>query len=144
MIRSRGFELWLELAAHAGELVTSERLLEAAWPTDAVDLNSLQVQVKAQRRVHSLHAHVPSACIWSCHTPHRVVFPAVPMVIGGRYVTFGTVYGTPMYWLLGASLGAAALFSYVLVLPPHQSALLGAAVEVVFGAVLLAVKRNAA
>jgi hypothetical protein len=66
------------------------------------------------------------------------------MVIGGRYVTFGTVYGTPMYWLLGASLGAAALFSYVLVLPPHQSALLGAAVEVVFGAVLLAVKRNAA
>lgn len=77
---------------------------------------------------------------------HRIewFFPAVLMVIGGRYVTFGTVYGTPIYWLLGAALGAGAMLSYALALPPHLSALLGAAIEIVFGAVLLVAKRRVA
>jgi hypothetical protein len=71
-------------------------------------------------------------------------FPAVLMVIGGRYVTFGTVYGTPIYWLLGAALGAGAMLAYVFAAPPHVSALLGAAIELVFGAVLLVAKRRVA
>ena len=71
-------------------------------------------------------------------------FPAVLMVIGGRYVTFGTVYGTPIYWGLGAALGAGAMLAYTLALPPYQSALLGAAIEIVFGAALLAAKRRSA
>lgn len=77
---------------------------------------------------------------------HRIewFFPAVLMVIGGRYLTFATVYGTRVYWLLGAALGAAALVSYLLALAPHLSAGLGAAIEIVFGAVLLAAKRRAA
>ena len=71
-------------------------------------------------------------------------FPAVLMVIGGRYITFGTVYGTPIYWLLGATLGVAAMVAFVQAVPPHVSALLGAAIEVVFGAALLAAKRRGA
>jgi hypothetical protein len=71
-------------------------------------------------------------------------FPAVLMVIGGRYITFGTVYGTPVYWLLGAALGGGAVLAFVQAAPPHVSAFLGAAIELVFGAVLLAVKRRRA
>ena len=44
-------------------------------------------------------------------------FPAVLMIIGGRYLTFGTVYGTPVYWALGALLGVGALAAYTLALP---------------------------
>lgn len=70
-------------------------------------------------------------------------FPAVLMVIGGRYVTFGTVYGTWIYWLLGALLGAAAMLMFVLAAPPHRAALLGAAIELLFGLALLVAKRRA-
>jgi hypothetical protein len=71
-------------------------------------------------------------------------FPAVLMVIGGRYITFGTIYGTPIYWLLGALLGLGAMLAYLKAAPPHVSALLGAAIELVFGAALLALKRRGA
>ncbi|OFZ07713.1 MAG: hypothetical protein A3D92_11030, partial [Bacteroidetes bacterium RIFCSPHIGHO2_02_FULL_44_7] len=69
-------------------------------------------------------------------------FPAVLMIIGGRYLIFASVYGTPLYWLLGGSLGAAAVVAYQLALPPYVTALTGAGIELVFGAVLLAVKRR--
>jgi hypothetical protein len=69
-------------------------------------------------------------------------FPAVLMIIGGRYLTFGTIYGTPIYWLLGGVLGAGAMVAFVQAAPPHQSALLGAAIELIFGATLLAAKRR--
>jgi hypothetical protein len=69
-------------------------------------------------------------------------FPAVLMIIGGRYLIFASVYGTPLYWLLGGSLGAAAVVAYQLALPPYVTALTGAAIELVFGAVLLVVKRR--
>jgi hypothetical protein len=70
-------------------------------------------------------------------------FPAVLMIIGGRYLTFGTIYGTRLYWLLGALFGMAAWISVSLALPPHTSALIGAAIEIVFGLVLYMTKRNA-
>lgn len=66
-------------------------------------------------------------------------FPAVLMIIGGRYLVFGTVFGTFLYWLLGAALGIGAIAAYRFAFPPHQAALLGAAIELVFGAALLAV-----
>jgi hypothetical protein len=71
-------------------------------------------------------------------------FPAVLMIIGGRYLTFGTIYGTPFYWLLGAALGAAAMLLYFLAAPPFVSALLGATIELVFGFILLVMKRREA
>jgi hypothetical protein len=66
------------------------------------------------------------------------------MIIGGRYITFGTVYGTPIYWILGATLGCGAVAAYKLALPPSFSASLGVAIELVFGAVLLMAKRSGA
>lgn len=69
-------------------------------------------------------------------------FPAVLMIIGGRYLLFATVYGTPLYWLLGGSLGAAAVIAYQFVFPPYVAALTGAGIELLFGAVLLAMKRR--
>lgn len=71
-------------------------------------------------------------------------FPAVLMIIGGRYLAFATIYGTPVYWLLGALLGVGALLAFMLAFPPHVSALVGAGIELAFGAVLLAAKRRAA
>jgi hypothetical protein len=71
-------------------------------------------------------------------------FPAVLMIIGGRYLVFATIYGTPVYWLLGALLGVGALSAFMLASPPHVSALVGAGIELTFGAVLLAAKRRAA
>jgi hypothetical protein len=71
-------------------------------------------------------------------------FPAVLMVIGGRYLSFATVYGTRLYWMLGALLGSVALLGVVFWLPPHATAFGGAAVEIVFGLWLLARKRGEA
>lgn len=74
----------------------------------------------------------------------NLFFPAVMMIIGGRYVTFGTVYGTPLYWILGGLLGLGAFASLALALPPHMAAWVGAGIELVFGAWLLVAKRKAA
>lgn len=71
-------------------------------------------------------------------------FPAVLMIIGGRYLVFSSIYGTPLYWLLGGLLGAAGFAGYTLGLPPHTSAFIGAGIELVFGAVLLFAKRGRA
>lgn len=69
-------------------------------------------------------------------------FPAVMMIIGGRYLTFATLYGLRAYWLLAAALGVAALLAFRLAWPPHVAALAGSAIELVFGAVLLASQRR--
>jgi hypothetical protein len=74
----------------------------------------------------------------------NLFFPAVMMIIGGRYVTFGTVYGTPLYWILGGLLGLGAFASLALGLPPHLAAWVGGGIELVFGAGLLVAKRKAA
>lgn len=64
-------------------------------------------------------------------------FPAVLMVVGGRYLVFATIYGTKLYWVLGGLLGAAAYLLVSLSAPPHLAAFTGALIEVVFGAALL-------
>jgi hypothetical protein len=60
-------------------------------------------------------------------------FPAVLMVIGGRYLTFATLYGTMAYWGLGVALGGAAMAGVMLTWTPSTAALTGAAIEIVFG-----------
>lgn len=65
-------------------------------------------------------------------------FPAMLMVIGGRYLTFATLYGNRLYWVLGAVLGLAAwaLVSF------HASfvagAFTGAGLEIAYAAILFA------
>ena len=64
-------------------------------------------------------------------------FPAMLLVIGGRYLTFQTLYGLRAYWVCGALLCAAGLALALTRAPAVTGAFTGAAVELVFAAVLL-------
>lgn len=77
---------------------------------------------------------------------HRIewFFPAMLLVIGGRYLTFRTIYGLAIYWLLGAALCIAAVGLVFLKAPVPLSALVGGLVELGFAAVLLKSARNSA
>lgn len=63
-------------------------------------------------------------------------FPAMLLVIGGRYLTFQTLYGLRAYWVCGAVLCVAGLASALARAPVATSAFTGACVEVIFAAVL--------
>ncbi len=72
-------------------------------------------------------------------------FPAMLFVIGGRYLTFATLFGWRVYWLCGGTLVLAsyALFQYSA--PPAIGAFAGAVIETVFACYLLiAVRKEAA
>ncbi len=72
-------------------------------------------------------------------------FPAMLLVIGGRYLTFQTVYGLSLYWILGVALCAAGIALALLRAPVAVSALAGGLIEVVFATVVyLRAKRVAA
>lgn len=71
-------------------------------------------------------------------------FPAVLMIIGGRYLTFATLFGTRIYWALGALLGGVAWLGFDLSLEPHWVAFGGGAAEVLFGLALFFFKRGKA
>ena len=63
-------------------------------------------------------------------------FPAMLLVIGGRYFTFATLFGTRTYWLCGGALIAAG---YVLVnfnASPVIGAITGALRETVFATII--------
>lgn len=59
-------------------------------------------------------------------------FPAMLLVIGGRYLVFSTLYGMRLYWALGASLAGAGLWLGQAASPPALSALAGASIEAAF------------
>jgi hypothetical protein len=59
-------------------------------------------------------------------------FPAMLLIIGGRYLTFATIYGMRLYWLLGFALAAAGIALGVLGIQPLVSAAAGSAIELVF------------
>ncbi|WP_394781621.1 DUF7010 family protein [Undibacterium sp.] len=59
-------------------------------------------------------------------------FPAMMLVIGGRYLTFSTIFGTRIYWACGMAL---ALASYALAAShatPQIGTFCGAAIEAAF------------
>jgi hypothetical protein len=71
-------------------------------------------------------------------------FPAMLFVIGGRYLTFSTIFGTRVYWACG---GALALAGYALGrfnVAPDLSAFAGAAVEAAFAAAIFVTARREA
>lgn len=70
-------------------------------------------------------------------------FLAMLLVIGGRYLVFGTIYGMKLYWALGLSLAAAACLLAVLKAPAQYAALAGAALEWAFGVACLLQHRRA-
>lgn len=56
-------------------------------------------------------------------------FPAMMLMIGGRYFTFQTVYGQRAYWVLGALLCASAVAVVLLRAPVAVGAIVGACIE---------------
>jgi len=70
-------------------------------------------------------------------------FPAMLLVIGGRYLTFTTMYGLRTYWLCGGALAIAAYLLALVRASPTLGAATGGAIEAVFGiAILLASRRE--
>jgi hypothetical protein len=67
----------------------------------------------------------------------ELFFPAMLFVIGGRYLTFSMLFGTRLFWVCGAALAAAGYGLAALHAAPIAGAFAGAAIEIVFGAVVL-------
>ena len=63
-------------------------------------------------------------------------FPAMLGVIGGRYLTFATIYGARIYWVFGAVLAVAGWLLAQALAAPHISAAAGAAIEAAFAIVI--------
>ena len=73
----------------------------------------------------------------------ELFFPAMLFIIGGRYLTFATVFGTKLFWLCGAVLALAGWQLAALLAAPATAAFAGGAIEIVFGVVVLAALRRA-
>ncbi|MES2300417.1 MAG: hypothetical protein V4582_25505 [Pseudomonadota bacterium] len=72
-------------------------------------------------------------------------FPAMLMTIGGRYLTFPTLYGVRLYWICGGALAASGIVLVAIQSTSHVGALAGALIEFGFGAAIFARARaNAA
>lgn len=69
-------------------------------------------------------------------------FMAMLLVIGGRYLTFVTLYGMRMYLILGLGLGVAAWLLFALNATSYISIFTGSAIELVFGFILLTQARR--
>ncbi len=63
-------------------------------------------------------------------------FPTMLLVVGGRYLTFQTLYGIRAYWLLGGALWAASFTLAALHATPAATAFAGAVIEIAFAVVL--------
>ena len=60
-------------------------------------------------------------------------FQGMLLIIGGRYLTFASIYGTRLFWILGAILGTAAYLLFTVKAQPFISALTGSVIEISFG-----------
>ena len=69
-------------------------------------------------------------------------FPAVLLVIGGRYLTFAVMFGMKIYWLLGFALAAVGLVSGYSRVAPIVSAAAGAGIELVFAVAIFLLHRQ--
>lgn len=65
-------------------------------------------------------------------------FPAMLLVIGGRYLTFQTLYGLSIYWALGGTLCVAGIGLALTRASPLFSALAGGVIELLFAGLIYA------
>lgn len=68
----------------------------------------------------------------------ELFFPAMLLVIGGRYLTFSTLYGMKIYWVLGVILAATGFALAFFNAPVAYGAFAGAAIELILGSVIFA------
>ncbi len=69
-------------------------------------------------------------------------FPSMLLIIGGRYFTFATMYGTKLFWTLGGTLVVAAFVLVAAGMPPVAGAFAGGIIELVFAAVLFGASKE--
>ena len=60
-------------------------------------------------------------------------FQGMLLIIGGRYLTFSSIYGIRLYWILGAILGAAAYLLFYSSVQSFGTLLTGSLIEILFG-----------
>ena len=60
-------------------------------------------------------------------------FPAMLLVIGGRYFSFATLYGLRIYWFFGTTLATAGIVLAALEAPVAACAFAGTVIEYAFG-----------
>jgi hypothetical protein len=68
---------------------------------------------------------------------HEWFFQGMLVIIGGRYLTFATIYGLRLYWILGALLGGAGYVLFSFQQASYVSALTGGTIEIMFGIFML-------
>lgn len=73
----------------------------------------------------------------------ELFFPAMLFVIGGRYLTFATLFGRKLFWVCGAALGLAGYALAARHAAPAVGAFAGAAIEITFGCIVAAGQRSA-
>jgi len=69
-------------------------------------------------------------------------FPAMLLVIGGRYLTFQTMYGMRAYWACGGALAIAGMLLAKYGAPMAVGAFTGAGIELAFSAFIYIAARN--
>lgn len=69
-------------------------------------------------------------------------FPAMMMIIGGRFLLFSTMYGMKIYWAVGAALGIGAWLLFKTGAPFAAGAFTGCAIEGTFALVIYAMVRK--
>jgi hypothetical protein len=69
-------------------------------------------------------------------------FPAMLLLIGGRYLTFQSLYGLRIYWIIGATLCIAGLALGLARASVPVSALVGSAMELIFATLVFNGARN--
>jgi hypothetical protein len=60
-------------------------------------------------------------------------FQGMLLIIGGRYLTFKTLFGNRIFWILGSILGMTAYFLFLVKAETFTSAIAGAIIEISFG-----------
>jgi hypothetical protein len=68
---------------------------------------------------------------------HEWFFPAMLLVIGGRYLTFNTIYGNRVFWLFGISLVASSFGLVMLSAPAYIGGLTGGVIEFTFSLIII-------
>ncbi|MPR32058.1 hypothetical protein GBK04_01540 [Cytophagaceae bacterium SJW1-29] len=70
-------------------------------------------------------------------------FQAMLLIIGGRYLTFASIYGNRLYWILGGILGISAYLLFGFGIKSLGSAMTGSLIEISFGLFMLITFRKA-
>jgi hypothetical protein len=83
---------------------------------------------------------IPIALYLALEWP-QYFFIAMLLIIGGRYLTFATLYGTRVFWALGALLALASMALIAVKASAALAALTGATIEIVFALLIFRTAR---